>query len=77
MHVTQNEFAMVAKVFAIHLALVLINIVGKCYAPTSTFQTNAHQSDASKKLADFLFAECFHLCRRYICTISPPHSISI
>ena len=77
MHVAQNKFAVVAKVLAIHLALVLVNIVGKGHAPARPFQTDAHQSDAGEKLTDSFLEQCAHAYRLYLCTISRVHSISI
>jgi hypothetical protein len=60
MHVTQNEFAIVAKMFAIHLALVLINIIGEGDAPARPFQTDAHQPDTGEKFRKCPFGYTIH-----------------
>ena len=49
MHIAQNKFTIITKMVAIHLMLVLVNVIGKNNPPAGSFQSKPHQADARKK----------------------------
>ena len=70
MDVANRKLAGVAEVSAIHFPLVFVNIVGERDAPTRTFQTDPHQSNASKKLGEGFFEWAIHICCQHSCTFN-------
>src|ERR1017187_243288 len=67
MHVAQNKFLSIAKMIAIHLMLVFVNVVGKNNPPASSLQSNPHQANACEK-----FSECFLAYAHRCCRIFAP-----
>jgi hypothetical protein len=77
MNVVQNKLARVSEVVAIHLPLVLVDIVGKYDVPARSLQPNPHQADASEELRKVFFRFAIHNHALHLCIFSLLCSIRI